>query len=173
MEKEQLITLLKRQKTNIEYQTTLVDNVEEQWKRACNKIDKEINESLKRKVVNLNQIIKVELAILDSLKGVVSEETIDSLRTIFVTVRLSNDLRNANGIYTGSRSDVRSRQVLKLAMAVYRYNRQIISGFSNYSVLGPIKSRIKYATLCPHCGEIALKVLNSLRAQQVVSVPEF
>lgn len=172
MEKKHLITLLKKQKSNLEYKSTLVENVEERWQESCKKIDKEFNKIFERRVANLSQIIKVELAILDSLKGVVSEEAIDSLRTIFVTVRFSNDLRYANGIYTGARSDVRSRQVLKLAMAVYRYNRQIISGFSSYSALSPIKSRIKYATLCPHCGETALKVLNYLREQQIVSVPE-
>jgi len=63
-----------------------------------------------------------------------------------------------NAAYRWVKGDIEKRQLLKTVSAIYRFkfghNRS-----SNYYAL---KSEIKYATICPHCGKIANALVMQL-----------
>lgn len=171
--KEKLIEILKERKQEIEYNETLVDSVKAEWENTCSKIDKEFNDFLNRKITNLREIIKIEYAILESLKGIIPDNKIDDLRSCLVNARINNDLSTTVKVYQGSYATIHTRHVLKLVLSIYRYNRMILSGYKTKGVLSPIKSRIKYAMICPHCGTTALQVFNSLKENKSIILPEF
>ena len=62
------------------------------------------------------------------------------------------DFRHFIGMYQKVAGNVEHRQLLKTISAVYRYKfGRYVNDAAKYS----LKSEIKYATICPHCGAIA------------------
>lgn len=63
------------------------------------------------------------------------------------------DFRYFIGMYKEVAGDIEKRQLLKTLSAIYRFK------FGRYmntkSVKFALKSEIKYATICPHCGAVA------------------
>jgi len=57
------------------------------------------------------------------------------------------------------RNNVEHRQLLLTASKVYRYK------FGSGSNQNSLKSEIKYATMCPHCGSLASKMVDRLKAE--------
>jgi hypothetical protein len=61
------------------------------------------------------------------------------------------DFRNFIGMYNKVGS-IEQRQLLKTLSAVYRFK---FGRYTNDAAKYSLKSEIKYATICPHCGAIA------------------
>jgi hypothetical protein len=61
------------------------------------------------------------------------------------------DFRNFIGMYNKVGS-IEQRQLLKTLSAIYRFK---FGRYMNESAKYSLKSEIKYATICPHCGAIA------------------
>ena len=59
--------------------------------------------------------------------------------------------------YRWVNGDIEKRQLLKTISAIYRF--KFHKGATNYYSL---KSEIKYATICPHCGKIANALVQRL-----------
>jgi hypothetical protein len=70
------------------------------------------------------------------------------------------DFRYFIGMYKEVAGDIEKRQLLKTLSAVYRFK------FGRYinaeSVKYALKSEIKYATICPHCGAVASAFVQRL-----------
>ena len=62
------------------------------------------------------------------------------------------DFRHFIGMYQKVAGNVEHRQLLKTISAVYRYK---FGRYANDAAKYSLKSEIKYATICPHCGAIA------------------
>lgn len=62
------------------------------------------------------------------------------------------DFRNFIGMYNKVAGNIEHRQLLKTLSAVYRFK---FGKYVNESAKYSLKSEIKYATICPHCGAIA------------------
>ena len=70
------------------------------------------------------------------------------------------DFRYFIGMYKTVAGDIEKRQLLKTLSAIYRFK------FGRYmnaeSVKYALKSEIKYATICPHCGAVASAFVQRL-----------
>lgn len=70
------------------------------------------------------------------------------------------DFRHFVGMYRTVAGDIEKRQLLKTLSAIYRFK------FGRYinaeSVKCALKSEIKYATICPHCGSVASAFVQRL-----------
>jgi len=62
------------------------------------------------------------------------------------------DFRNFIGMYSKVDGNIEKRQLLKTLSAIYRFK---FGRYMNESAKYSLKSEIKYATICPHCGAIA------------------
>lgn len=125
-------------------------------------------ELLKDKLSEVGQIVKLEVALMESVKMFVPKYVAERMAIGLEKVRDTNNLISMNTVSLRHRHDPKVRQVVKLVNSVYRYNRDIISG---YSPNPGVKSRITSATLCPHCGETAKAILFNLMATKAVLLP--
>jgi hypothetical protein len=116
-------------------------------------------------------IVQLEHGVIESVRDFVPAELLSELQLGFVKIRETDNLQQLNGIYYVYQHDVKIRQVLKLIFAVYRYNRNMISGKTD-AAFSIYKSRIKHATTCPHCGEIAKNILLNMMETKMVLLPE-
>jgi hypothetical protein len=62
------------------------------------------------------------------------------------------DFRNFIGMYSKVDGNIEKRQLLKTLSAIYRFK---FCRYIHESAKSSLKSEIKYATICPHCGAIA------------------
>lgn len=62
------------------------------------------------------------------------------------------DFRNFIGMYSKVDGNIEKRQLLKTLSAIYRFK---FGKYMNDSAKYSLKSEIKYATICPHCGAVA------------------
>lgn len=62
------------------------------------------------------------------------------------------DFRNFIGMYHKVAGNIEHRQLLKTLSAVYRFK---FGKYTSESAKYSLKSEIKYATICPHCGAVA------------------
>lgn len=62
------------------------------------------------------------------------------------------DFRNFIGMYSKVDGNIEKRQLLKTLSAIYRFK---FGRYIHESAKSSLKSEIKYATICPHCGAIA------------------
>lgn len=124
--------------------------------------------SFAEKLTKVQQVVKLELAIEESIKGFVPEEVTTRVKDALATIRKTDDLRSMMTVSSRYRDDVKLRQVIKFINAVYRYNRDIISGYTPDPIA---KSRIKHSTKCPHCGETAKSILHNMMESKSVILP--
>jgi hypothetical protein len=75
--------------------------------------------------------------------------------------RLIKDYRFFIPAYKLVEDDLEKRQLLKTVSAVYRYK---FGGFRNPEKYS-LRSEIKYAKACPHCGKLAQVLVNRLIAE--------
>lgn len=153
--------------------TTLQTLIETNWLTKCDEIDKRYSEIAQERVKGLREIIVLELSLVESARGIFSEPHLDLLRQIFVDVRFSNNLLTGNRLYKRLGADIHKRHVVKLLFALYKYNRYIITSGENSEkvYLSSLQSRVRYATICPHCGDEAAGVLRKLRGEGRISIP--
>lgn len=62
-------------------------------------------------------------------------------------------------------NDIQKRQLLKTVSAVYRYKFTPKEYTNSYQYA--LKSEIKYATICPHCGSIASTLVDRLKKENL------
>jgi hypothetical protein len=60
-------------------------------------------------------------------------------------------------------NDIEKRQLLKTVSAIYRYKFAPRDYTNSYQY--SLKSEIKYATICPHCGKIANALVESMKKE--------
>jgi len=72
------------------------------------------------------------------------------------------DFRNFIGMYSKVAGNIEYRQLLKTVSAVYRFK---FGKYMNESAKYSLKSEIKYATICPHCGAIANAFVQRLMTE--------
>lgn len=72
------------------------------------------------------------------------------------------DFRNFVGMYSKVDGNIEKRQLLKTLSAVYRFK---FGRYMNDSAKYSLKSEIKYATICPHCGAIANAFVTRLQKE--------
>ena len=60
-------------------------------------------------------------------------------------------------------NDIEKRQLLKTVSAIYRYKFTPKEYTNSYQY--SLRSEIKYATICPHCGKIASALVDRLKAE--------
>ena len=124
--------------------------------------------SFAEKLTKVQQVVKLELAIEESIKGHIPETVVEQVKGGLLKVRKSNNLLQMTTVSSRYRNDVKMRQVIKLVNAVYRYNRDLISG---YTPNPAVKSAIKHSTKCPHCGETAKSILHNMLESKSVILP--
>lgn len=167
---ELLMAQLRERKASLEAQLP----VEEQLKVALEKewgpYVIEAKESFGRKLSMMQKVVRLELAILASVKEFLDPEIISNLKDCLARARGDDNLQHMTSVYIKNKDDVKVRQVLKLVSAVYRVNRDIFSGVKS-SNQSTHKSTIRYATLCPHCGETSEKILKNLENSRSVFLP--
>jgi hypothetical protein len=166
-----LIEQLKARKEKLKNQRPVVEIINEVIVPKWKKLEERKQERFNAKLNELKQVVKLELALIDCVQDELSPEVIEQLKSGWTKLRITDNLQHLNGLYHKYRDNVKFRQILKLTNAVYRYNRVIISGIkdANFSIY---KSRIKYATNCPHCGEISGRILIKLATNETVILPE-
>ena len=62
-------------------------------------------------------------------------------------------------------NDIQKRQLLKTVSAVYRYKFTSKEYTNSYQY--SLRSEIKYATICPHCGSIANALVDRLKQEKL------
>ncbi|MGA1433332.1 MAG: hypothetical protein ACO32T_06095 [Candidatus Nanopelagicaceae bacterium] len=60
-------------------------------------------------------------------------------------------------------NDIQKRQLLKTVSAIYRYKFTPKEYTNSYQY--SLRSEIKYATICPHCGSIASTLVDRLKSE--------
>jgi hypothetical protein len=163
---------LLQRKAELEAQKEQEVSVKEQLENLLNgkwaKNQKVLEDDHNKRLSKTKQIVQLELAIIESIRDSVDSYAIKRIEEIYLKVRKSNNLAHMNGLSISYSDDVKTRQVFKLINAVYRYNRDIISGITPNP---DIKSRIKHCTKCPHCGEVALQILCKMVDSKAVLLP--
>lgn len=129
---------------------------------------KEKEEKFLKDASKIEQIVRLEIAIVESIKGFIPSEVTSLVASALVRVRETGTLQSMNGVFRKYRNNVKIRQVIKLINAVYKYNENEIAGYASG---GDLKSRIKHATLCPHCGEDAKYILLNMMESKSVLLP--
>ena len=75
--------------------------------------------------------------------------------------RAIGDFRYFIPVYKVVEGDIEKRQLMKTVSAVYRYK---FGGFRSTEKYA-LRSEIKYATACPHCGSLAQSLVDRLIAE--------
>jgi len=167
---ESIYKQLLARKSELEQAKPITEVITETLTNQWDPVEQSRIEQFRNRLTKVKQIVKLEIAIIESIRDFVPQEMIDEISFIFPKVRITNNLQNMTGVHLKYKDNVKHRQVLKLVTAVYRYNRDLISGDSNKNT-SIFKSRIKHATLCPHCGEIAKDILHNMAVTKAVMLP--
>ncbi len=165
---ENLLQQLVNRRNTLEEQVSPSEKLRVVLTEKWEPIEKMKVEDFSTKLSRFKQIVRLEIAIYESIKDEVDPSIAESIKEVLAKVRYSNDLMGMNGVSLRHRDNVKLRQVIKLVNAVYRYNRDSIVGFNPSPT---IKSRIKHASLCPHCGEIARGILFKMASSGAILLP--
>ena len=169
-EVKSLIEQIKRRKFEIENSKTIQELIADSFRERWERFEKNKTEKFQR-VIQFNQTsLKVEISIIESLRQLVDDEFLQNLEHGFSLIRKTKDLRSIKSVYSKYQHDEKLRQVLKLITCIYKYNTETDKQYL-YLIKQTLKSRIKYATLCPHCGEIAKKILTNIQNTKVLQLP--
>lgn len=169
-----VIEQLLARREEIKNSRTIKEVVEDSFNKRWDLIVQNKNSEFVENLTKMRQIVRLEIAIVESISDFIPVEFSEEIKLGFVKVRKSNNLQNMNGIYRKYRDDVKLRQVIKLINSVYRYNRLTFENDRTpqyYVTRTDLKSRIKYATNCEHCGEIAKQILHNMQQSRAVDLP--
>lgn len=165
---EEALQQLIQRKTELETHLTIKQKVEKSLEKDWEPIRQSKVAEFDKKMERLQALIRMEISLLEILKNYVDVETCAQVREVFTKVRATNNLSNLISVYHKHTGEIKTRQILKLISAVYRYNRDIIDG---YIPSPTVKSNIKIASECPHCGEIAAQILFEMMKTGTLSLP--
>ena len=168
---QELILQLQNKKQEIQNQKSPIEIARENFERQWGTIEQSRINNFRVYLEKLQPLIQLEHGIIESVRGFIPDDTLQELQLGFPKIRNTNNLQNLNGIYHMYRDDVKMRNVLKLIFTVYRYNRDILFDDTDTN-LSTLKSRIKHASLCPHCGEVAKQILMNMMETKMVLLPD-
>lgn len=166
-----LIASLQERKTELESQRSITDIVRErleiQWTAQAEKEEKDFLEKLPM----LKKIILLENGIVESIRPFISESLVNEVKAILKGVRKSDDLSPMKGMHLRKeiRNDIKTKRVLKLVTAIYRYNRSQIQNKPDPKSLRV--SAIRMTVNCPHCCEVSRQIIRNMMITKVVLVP--
>lgn len=168
-----LLQKLNEQKQKLETTASIKDIVQVEFNKKWSKIKKQKVSSFNKLVELYSKVFYLELALIEAFEPFIEENLMNDIKACLPKIRFSDDLAQLNGVYLRYNNDVKVRQTLKLFNALYRYNRTMMSTTHHTQRRGLdiYKSRIKHASLCPHCGETARVILEQLRKTQLVTIP--
>lgn len=168
-----LLQKLNEQKQKLETTATIKDIVQAEFNKNWAKIESRQIKKFDKLVEDHSKVFYLELALIEAFEPFIDERLMEDIKKCLPNVRHSDDLGRMNGVYLSYNNDVKVRQTLKLFNALYRYNRTMLTTthHSERKELHVYKSRIKHASLCPHCGETARVILERLRQTQLVTIP--
>lgn len=167
-ELEQFMQQLMERKAELEQQRSAQEDLQVVMKEKWEPRQLQRKTAFTENLSKMKQLVKLELALIESIKDFIDPEITSQLKAGLTNVRKSNNLLTMNGVALKYKDNVKVRQVIKLVNAVYRYNRDSIWGYAPSPV---IKSRIKHATACPHCGEISMQILINMEKTKAVLLP--
>lgn len=162
-------------KEELESSRTIKEVVEENFSRRWSMIEQTKQHDFAHRLQQTRQVLRLEIALKQSIRDFVSPQFIEHLDMWLPKIRETNNLQQLTGVYQKFKDDIKTRQVIKLISATYRYNRLLMDGDKDpyfYVCRSNLKSQIKYATACPHCGEIAMQILNNMQRTKAVELPE-
>jgi hypothetical protein len=149
--------------------TANLNELQQQFMQSFREITSQI-ETIKKEDEKKEQQKKEEeiIAFHDYLIEVVSETTGDAVFAKLAVSRLNQIRRNPSLSYHHlvtiyreiDENDVTKRQAMLTLSKVYRYKFARVKDHK-------IKSEIKYATKCPHCGAMASRLVDRLRQDGV------
>jgi hypothetical protein len=169
------IEMLLARKQELENTRSISDIINDTFIQRWSAIEEIKQSEFSKKVTKARLVVQLEVALVNAISDYVSPEFIEELNVGLARVRLSDDLKSLKGIYHKYRDDVKHRQVIKLISSIYRYNILLSENDKTcyfYVSRSNLKSVIRYATLCPHCGEIAKQILQNIQRTKVVDLPE-
>lgn len=171
---KELITKLTERKQKLESSRSIQDIVNETFNRQWGIIEKEKREAFLEKVKLSQSVLQLEIAIIESIRGFLDPDVVEIISLGLQKGRYNNNLRHMNSVYFKYKENIKIRQVLKLVIAVYRYNRNLLDDKKDpsfYVSVSSLKSQIKYATICTQCGEIAKQILINMTETKAVQLP--
>lgn len=168
-----LLQKLNEQKQKLEITASIKDIVQAEFNKNWSKIEERQISKFNKLVELHSKVFYLELALIEVFEPFIEEHLMNDIKACLPKIRRSDDLAQMNGVYLRYNNDVKVRQTLKLFNALYRCNRIMMSAtqYSQRKELSAYKSRIKHASLCPHCGETARVILERLRQTQLVTIP--
>jgi hypothetical protein len=169
------IEMLLARKQELENTRSISDIINDTFTQRWSVIEETKRSEFSKKVTRARLVVQLEVALVNAISDYVSPEFIEELNVGLARVRMSDDLKSLKGVYHKYRDDVKHRQVIKLISSIYRYNILLSENDKTsyfYISRSNLKSVIRYATLCPHCGEIAKQILQNIQRTKVVEFPE-
>ena len=160
---------LRKQELIKEQVENLHQAIESEFAERWATFEQEESNKFNTKLEKVKSLLCLEYGILEALKTYVPDEMLFDIQDALVRCRKYGDCSQFSGVYSKyARDNVVMRQILKLVTAVYRYNYTLIH---HKTRCGSSASRIKYATLCPHCGEMAKEILLTMSQTQFITLP--
>ncbi len=168
------IEMLIARKQELENSRSISDVINETFAQRWSVIEKVKQQEFAEQVAKNRTAVRLEIALVNAITDFVSPEFIAEINSGFARVRVTGDLKSLISVYHKYRDDVKHRQVIKLISSIYRYNILLSEEARStyfYISRSNLKSVIRYATLCPHCGEIAKQILHNIQLTKVVDLP--
>jgi hypothetical protein len=125
-----------------------IDEIAKILGMVSNTMVQPVSSTLEEELLPFNQFAIQEL--MPHLGQELSEQVVNKLESCAKSY--FPDFRNFIGMYNKVGGNIEHRQLLKTLSAVYRFK---FGRYNNESAKYSLKSEIKYATICPHCGAIA------------------
>jgi hypothetical protein len=167
--KENLLQRKAELEAQKEQEVSVKEKLEDLLNGKWAKNQKVLEDGYNKRLSRMKQIVQLELAIIEAIRESIEPEVVAKVEEVYLKVRKSNDLTQTVGMYSQyARDNYKVRKVFKLINAVYRYNRDIISGMVPATT---IKSLIKDCVTCPTCGEVAMEVLCRMIDSKAVLLP--
>lgn len=168
---QKITSKLENEKELITTENPIIKNARQIFERQWQEVEYNKKEYFQKLIEKNRTLLQLERGIIESTRGFIDDKVLQELQTGFEKIRFSNNLLQLNGVHHKYRDDVKLRQVCKLIFAVYRYNRDILFDDTDTN-LSTLKSRIKHASLCPHCGEVAKQILMNMMETKMVLLPD-
>ena len=134
--------------------------------------DQKIKDMTDARVAEKVAVFKTKLenvALINSTIEVILEDQLGSITAAAIVNKLDECRRSNNKYhafiatyhYPGIKNDMHRRQLLKTVRAIYQLKLSTLNPAEKSKLI----SEIKYATICDHCGDVAIELVNRLNIQ--------
>lgn len=152
----------------VELEKTVYEQLQDVMDNRWNDIEEEKINKFEAEVDIAKKAFQVEVAIVEAIRPYINEEILEDIEEVLVKVRKTDNLKSMNRVIHKNKGDIKLRQVVKVLNAVYRYNRNLAAGLDTNP---EVKSRIKYASICNECGDIAGQVVKNMAETNILQLP--